>query len=102
MQSRASWEAGDKVVCEIEGSRVGLRGIHRRVKVWNSHCGDGTGCHLGPSQNLPFFCPVLQRELEHEFSKMWYLIPAFTERPMMPIVGITAGQAWRGCLWMWG
>lgn len=26
---------------EIDGSAVELAGIRRRVKVWNSHCGEG-------------------------------------------------------------
>lgn len=66
MQSSVSWEAGGKVVLEIEGSRVGLGGIHRGLKVWYlPPCGG-----RGPSQNVSFPSPSLLKnsawELKHE------------------------------------
>lgn len=71
MQSSVSWEARGKVVLEIEGSRVGLGGIHRRLKVWHlPPCGGREGFHGGPSQNVSFPSPSLSKnsawELKHE------------------------------------
>ena len=48
---------------EMEGSEVGLGGIHRGVKVWNSHWGKREGATWGHLRTYPSCVSVLQTAL---------------------------------------
>lgn len=92
---------------KIERSGEGLGGIHRKVRVWNSHWGRRENGPPGAIWKVIIsvsesFKKILLRNLNMNSCKCGNQTWAFSERLGTPFVGIPVGQAWRGSPWAWG
>lgn len=85
---------------------MGLGGSLSGTWVWDSHWGSERRGHLHPSENLAFLCPCPSKgyawDSHMNSRKCGNRTRAFSGRLVTPVVGITVGQAWGGCLWTRG